>query len=62
LPEPPKTSGSQTLSWSSASLTSAAPVKAPPTVPMPPSTAMNRYSMPNLMPNGDGFTLRCMWA
>ena len=27
-----------------------------------PSTAMNRYSMPNLMPKGEGFTLRCMWA
>ena len=31
---------------------------APQTWPTPPSTAMNRYSMPMLRPNGDGLTVR----
>ena len=35
-----------------------APAMAPHTWPAPPSTAMNRYSMPILMPKGEGFTVR----
>ena len=43
-------------------LTTAAPAKAPQTLPTPPTTAMKRYSIPNLMPNGEGFTVRCRCA
>ena len=37
-----------------ASVISVAPTTAPHTLPAPPTTAMNRYSMPWLMPNGVG--------
>ncbi len=45
-----------------ASVMSVAPTTAPHTLPAPPTTAMNRYSMPWLMPNGVGFTKRCKCA
>jgi len=35
-----------------------APTSAPHTWPTPPSTAMNRYSMPMFRPKGEGFTVR----
>ena len=58
LPLVPISRGSSTCSWSSTRRTTAEPRKAPQTLPTPPSTAMNRYSMPLLMPKGDGLTLR----
>ena len=45
-----------------ASVRIVAPTTAPQTLPAPPTTAMNRYSMPWLMPNGVGLTNRCRWA
>ncbi len=58
LPLVPSSLGSSTCSWSSVRRTTAEPRKAPQTWPTPPSTAMNRYSMPLLMPKGEGLTLR----
>ena len=50
--------GSQICSLSSSSLVSSAPVIAPQTEPMPPTTLMNRYSMPIFRPKGEGLTER----
>ena len=58
LPLVPMSCGNSTCSLSSTSRTTAEPRKAPQTWPTPPSTAMKRYSMPLLMPKGDGLTLR----
>ena len=58
LPLVPMSCGSSTCNSSSTTRTTAEPRKAPHTCPTPPSTAMNRYSMPLLMPKGDGLTLR----
>ena len=58
LPLVPMSCGSSTWSSSSMTRTTAAPRKAPQTCPTPPSTAMNRYSMPLWMPKGEGLTLR----
>ena len=43
-------------------VTSAAPNTAPGSAPTPPTTAISRYSIPALMPNGVGLTERCMCA
>ena len=58
LPLVPISRGSSTCSWSSTILTTPAPRKAPQTWPTPPSTAMNKNSMPLWMPKGDGLTVR----
>ena len=58
LPLEPNKAGSKTCNSSSMILTTPAPRKAPQTWPTPPSTAMNRYSMPLFRPNGVGFTVR----
>ena len=46
LPLRPSNDGSQSWSWVLSSVTSAAPTTAPHTLPAPPTTAMNKYSIP----------------
>jgi hypothetical protein len=62
LPVAPSSLGSQSCSHSLRKLTAVAPNTAPQTAEAPPSTAMNRYSMPWPSPNGVGLTKRCRWA
>ena len=58
LPLVPISLGSSTCSWSSSSLTTAEPRKAPHRCETPPSTAMNRYSIPLEIENGEGLIAR----
>ena len=55
-------SGPPSCSHCLSSVISVAPITAPQTLPAPPITAMNRYSMPWLMPKGLGLTKRCRCA
>ncbi len=58
LPDRPRIDGRTSCRSSFTSVTSDAPITAPQTLPAPPTTAMNRYSMPGFGPNGVGFTNR----
>ena len=62
LPERPSSAGRQSCSICFSSVISVAPSTAPHTLPAPPTTAMNRYSMPCVMKNGVGLTKRCRCA
>ena len=62
LPLLPSSVGQDVLQHLLRSVISVAPTTAPHTLPAPPTTAMNRYSMPWLMPNGVGLTKRCRCA
>ncbi|MNV93028.1 hypothetical protein D3C71_1876740 [compost metagenome] len=62
LPLVPNSEGSTSCSFSLSRVMSVAPSTAPQRWPAPPTTAMNRYSMPMLRLNGVGLTKRCRCA
>ncbi len=62
FPFVPISLGNQSCNWSRATTTTPAPSSAPHTCAAPPTTVMNRYSMPALTPNGVGLIERCRCA
>ena len=61
-PACPSSFGRSPWSQWSTRVTIPEPSTAPHTAPMPPTTPMNRYSMPAWRLNGVGFTKRWKWA
>ena len=62
LPALPNTLGRMSCSHCLSTVITPAPTSAPHTCPAPPTTAMNRYSMPIWRPKGVGLTKRWRWA
>ena len=62
LPTEPKSLGAQSCKKLLSMVSAVAPTIAPHRLERPPTTAMNRYSMPVFSPNGVALMARCKWA